>query len=125
MFTFFSFSSKNMFALLRHFSMQIPSGNATIDYAVVGIDQLSAHETNGGGSSSTCEDIGLPSWAQHWIIPWERMIIGDKTLGGGHFGEVRFGGVMIEGELFKAAIKQLKGKQIKPQNYNAITYGRA
>ena len=36
-------------------------------------------------------------------------MVGTKVLGEGHFGEVRLGGVMIEGEVSKAAIKNLKG----------------
>ncbi|XP_038052382.1 tyrosine-protein kinase receptor Tie-1-like [Patiria miniata] len=59
-------------------------------------------------SSPTCEDEGLPSWAQSWNIPFKSMMIGVKVLGKGHFGEVRDGAVLVGGEISKAAIKTLK-----------------
>ena len=37
-------------------------------------------------------------------------MVGTKVLGKGQFGEVRYGGVMIDGEICKAAIKKLRGK---------------
>ena len=55
------------------------------------------------------EDVGLPSWALKWEIQWENLLVGDKVLGEGNFGEVRSGTVNISGKTTKAAIKILKG----------------
>ncbi|XP_038053520.1 angiopoietin-1 receptor-like [Patiria miniata] len=69
-------------------------------------------------SSPTCEDEGLPSWAQSWHIPFRNMMIGDMVLGKGNFGEVRYGAVKVEGEDFKAAIKTLKAYESKNDRQN-------
>ena len=37
------------------------------------------------------EDVGLPSWAVRWEILWSNIVIDDKILGRGNFGEVRSG----------------------------------
>ena len=86
------------------------------DYEKVGLDQPSAYEKVGVGSSSTYDDVGLPTWAQPWSVLWDNFMVGKKVLGEGDFGEVRLGGVMIEGEICKAAIKKLKGKPQKNAN---------
>ena len=81
------------------------------DYEPVGQNQTSINEPVGDiHSSPTYEDVGLPSWAKPWSVLWVDMMVGSKVLGKGQFGEVRYGGVMIEGELCKAAIKKLPGK---------------
>ncbi|XP_071800226.1 tyrosine-protein kinase receptor Tie-1-like [Asterias amurensis] len=59
-------------------------------------------------TSPTYEDVGLPTWAEPWSVPWEHFMEGTKVLGKGQLGEVRYGGVMIEGEFCKAAIKNLR-----------------
>ncbi|XP_071799489.1 angiopoietin-1 receptor-like [Asterias amurensis] len=59
-------------------------------------------------SQPTYEDVGLPTWANPWSILWEDLFIGNKVLGKGHFGEVRYGVVTVKGDLCKAAIKTLK-----------------
>ena len=56
------------------------------------------------------EDIGLPPWATNMEIVWENLMIEDRILGKGNFGEVRAGGVKVKGRFIKAAIKTLKGK---------------
>ena len=81
------------------------------DYEPVGQNQTSINEPVGDiHSSPTYEDVGLPSWAKPWSVLWVDMMVGSKVLGKGQFGEVRYGGVMIEGEINKAAIKKLRGK---------------
>ncbi|XP_022097194.1 angiopoietin-1 receptor-like isoform X2 [Acanthaster planci] len=55
------------------------------------------------------EDIGLlPSWAAQMEIRWENLVVEDVILGKGNFGEVRAGGVKMDGNVIKAAIKTLK-----------------
>ncbi|XP_038060921.1 uncharacterized protein LOC119731750 [Patiria miniata] len=54
-------------------------------------------------------DTGLPSWAEGWGIPWRDLIVEERVLGSGNFGEVRYGTVRKDGDLNKAAIKMLKG----------------
>ncbi|XP_038066576.1 tyrosine-protein kinase receptor Tie-1-like [Patiria miniata] len=103
-----------------------------ISYEVVGVDvsspangrvgesQPTLYEVVGVNlSSPTYDDVGLPSWAQQWSIPWEDMIVGKKVLGKGNFGEVRDGAVMVGGEVPKAAIKTLKSNasEIDRQNF--------
>ncbi|XP_038066569.1 tyrosine-protein kinase receptor Tie-1-like [Patiria miniata] len=75
-----------------------------------GDDRPAPNTAVGDGSVSTYEDIGLPSWAKDWTIPWPNMMIGDKVLGDGYFafGEVLDGVVKIEGEFSNAAIKKLE-----------------
>ncbi|XP_071790473.1 fibroblast growth factor receptor 2-like [Asterias amurensis] len=58
--------------------------------------------------SPTYEDVGLPTWAEPWNVLWDNFIVGTKVLRKGRFGEVLYGGVMIAGELCKAAIKKLQ-----------------
>ena len=86
-------------------------------YENVGHDRpSSSYEVVGTGpssSSTTYEDIGLPSWAQRWSVPSKDMVISKKVLGSGNFGEVLEGAVVIEGELFKAVVKKLKGKTLQ------------
>ncbi len=84
---------------------------------MVSLVQESVYEPVGSGASAlpspepppTYEDVGLPTWAHPWSVLWDDMMIGNKVLGSGHFGEVCYGGVTIKGELCKAAIKKLKG----------------
>ncbi|XP_071800225.1 angiopoietin-1 receptor-like isoform X2 [Asterias amurensis] len=79
------------------------------DYEPVGQNQTSANEPVGDiHSSPTYEDVGLPTWAKPWSVPWGNFMEGTKVLGKGQFGEVRYGGVMIQGEFCKAAIKKLR-----------------
>ena len=59
------------------------------------------------------EDVCIPDWALKWEIKWKNLIIEDKILGKGNFGEVRLGGVKVRGQVTKAAIKMLKGKSNK------------
>ena len=56
------------------------------------------------------EDVGLPPWAAKMQIIWENLMIEDRILGKGNFGEVRAGEVKVKGRFIKAAIKTLKGK---------------
>ncbi|XP_038066573.1 tyrosine-protein kinase receptor Tie-2-like [Patiria miniata] len=78
------------------------------DYERVGHDRPTSYEVVGVNlSSSTCVDVGLPSWAQERKIPFKNMFIGEKILGRGNFGEVRDGAVIVGGEVSKAAIKTL------------------
>ncbi|XP_038061244.1 discoidin domain-containing receptor 2-like [Patiria miniata] len=51
----------------------------------------------------------LPPWAERWKVPRCDLIMDERVLGCGNFGEVRSGGVMKDGELTRAAIKMLKG----------------
>ncbi|XP_038055914.1 tyrosine-protein kinase receptor Tie-1-like [Patiria miniata] len=55
------------------------------------------------------EDVGLPAWAKGLEIQWQNLTIEDKVLGKGNFGEVRAGRIEIKGEVYKVAIKTLKG----------------
>ena len=88
------------------------------DYEPVGQNQTSINEPVGDiHSSPTHEDVGLPTWAQPWSVPWDNVMVGTKVLGKGQFGEVRYGGVMIEGEFCKAAIKKLRGENCSPILY--------
>ncbi|XP_071800020.1 tyrosine-protein kinase receptor Tie-1-like [Asterias amurensis] len=59
-------------------------------------------------SQPTYEDVGLPTWANPWSVLWDDLMVGNKVLGKGHFGEVHYGGVTVNGDLSKAAIKKLK-----------------
>ena len=59
------------------------------------------------------EDVNVPDWALKWKIKWNNLIIEDKILGKGNFGEVRLGAVKGQGKVTKAAIKMLKGKMNK------------
>ncbi|XP_038060886.1 uncharacterized protein LOC119731729 [Patiria miniata] len=54
-------------------------------------------------------DTGLPSWAEGWGIPWSDLIVEERVLGSGNFGEVRYGTVRKDEDLNRAAIKMLKG----------------
>ncbi len=98
-----------------------PDGNinaSATDYEPVGQNQASTYEPVGDvRSSTTYEDVGLPTWAKPWNVLWVDMMVGSKVLGKGQFGEVRYGGVMIEGELCKAAIKKLRGKNCCTTSY--------
>ncbi|XP_033627918.1 fibroblast growth factor receptor 2-like isoform X3 [Asterias rubens] len=58
--------------------------------------------------SPTYEYVSLPTWAEPWNVLWDNFIVGTKVLRKGQFGEVLYGGVMIAGELCKAAIKKLQ-----------------
>ena len=55
------------------------------------------------------EDVGLPIWANPWSVLWDDLMVGNKVLGKGQFGEVGDGVVRIKGDLCRAAIKKLKG----------------
>ncbi|XP_038068352.1 uncharacterized protein LOC119737808 [Patiria miniata] len=59
------------------------------------------------------KDLGLPSWALRWEILWENLVVDDKVLGRGNFGEVRLGTVIIGGMMTKTAIQVLKGDASK------------
>ncbi|XP_038058739.1 uncharacterized protein LOC119730017 [Patiria miniata] len=54
-------------------------------------------------------DTGLPSWAEGWGIPWGDLIVEERVLGIGNFGEVRSGAVRKDGDVNWAAIKMLTG----------------
>ncbi|XP_038061929.1 uncharacterized protein LOC119732441 [Patiria miniata] len=54
-------------------------------------------------------DTGLPSWAEGWGIPWSDLIVEERVLGIGNFGEVRSGTVRKDGDVNRAAIKMLTG----------------
>ncbi|XP_033636185.1 tyrosine-protein kinase receptor Tie-2-like isoform X2 [Asterias rubens] len=85
------------------------------DYEPVGQNQTSINEPVGDiHSSPTYEDVGLPTWAKPWSVPWDNVMVGTKVLGKGQFGEVRYGGVMIEGEFCKAAIKKKLRERASP-----------
>ncbi|XP_022097192.1 tyrosine-protein kinase receptor Tie-1-like [Acanthaster planci] len=74
-----------------------------IDTPTVDIDNA------GNSDKDDYEDIGLlPSWASAYEIRWEDFIVEDVILGTGNFGEVRAGGVKMDGKVIKAAIKTLK-----------------
>ncbi|XP_038056137.1 angiopoietin-1 receptor-like [Patiria miniata] len=62
-----------------------------------------------GMSSTVYEDVGLPSWAAKWEIAWSNLVVEDRVLGRGDFGEVRAGAVKKGGKMTKSAIKILKG----------------
>ncbi|XP_038069274.1 fibroblast growth factor receptor-like isoform X2 [Patiria miniata] len=64
----------------------------------------------GGMAYTVYEDVGLPSWALRWEILWKNLVVDDKVLGQGNFGEVRSGTVNIGGKRTKTAIKILKGQ---------------
>ncbi|XP_071799494.1 angiopoietin-1 receptor-like [Asterias amurensis] len=66
----------------------------------------------------TYEDVGLPTWANPWIVAWEDLMVGKKVLGKGHFGEVHYGGVMFEGDVCRAAIKKLKENALPADRQN-------
>ncbi|XP_022111573.1 tyrosine-protein kinase receptor Tie-1-like isoform X2 [Acanthaster planci] len=93
---------------------KIASDIETISSAYEKVDHVrpssSSYEIVGLGSSSssTYEDVSLPSWAHQWGIPWQNVIVGEKVLDSGNFGEVLDGVVIIEGEFSKAAIKTLR-----------------
>ncbi|XP_038061266.1 fibroblast growth factor receptor 1-like [Patiria miniata] len=55
------------------------------------------------------EENNLPPWAERWKVPRCDLIMDERVLGSGNFGEVRSGAVMKDGELTRAAIKMLKG----------------
>ncbi|XP_038061564.1 fibroblast growth factor receptor 2-like [Patiria miniata] len=55
------------------------------------------------------DDNNLPPWAEGWKVPRCDLIMDERVLGRGNFGEVRSGAVMKDGELTRAAIKMLKG----------------
>ncbi|XP_038061347.1 tyrosine-protein kinase ABL1-like [Patiria miniata] len=55
------------------------------------------------------DDDNLPPWAEGWKVPRCDLIMDERVLGRGNFGEVRSGAVMKDGELTRAAIKMLKG----------------
>ncbi|XP_038066608.1 tyrosine-protein kinase receptor Tie-1-like [Patiria miniata] len=78
----------------------------SIDY-----DDVSLPED--GMASAVYEDVGLPSWALRWEILWKNLVVDDKVLGQGNFGEVRSGTVNIGGRMTKTAIKVLKGHASK------------
>ena len=67
--------------------------------------------------SDIYEDIGLPTCATKWEIKWKNLVIEDKILGKGNFGEVRAGEVKIKGGVTKAAVKKLKGKTRNSERY--------
>ncbi|XP_071799993.1 tyrosine-protein kinase receptor Tie-1-like [Asterias amurensis] len=88
----------------------------------VSLVQESVYEPVGPGSSvrrdarpapppepqPTYKDVGLPIWANPWSVLWEDLMVGNKVLGKGHFGEVSDGVVRVKGDLCRAAIKKLK-----------------
>ncbi|XP_033636801.1 tyrosine-protein kinase receptor Tie-1-like, partial [Asterias rubens] len=88
----------------------------------VSLVQESVYEPVGPGSSvrrdtrpapppepqPTYEDVGLPIWANPWSVLWDDLMVGNKVLGKGHFGEVGDGVVRVKGDLCRAAIKKLK-----------------
>ncbi|XP_022083533.1 angiopoietin-1 receptor-like [Acanthaster planci] len=55
------------------------------------------------------QDFGLPAWAQKWGIPWNNLVVDERVLGRGNFGEVRSGAVKADGTWTKAAIKMIRG----------------
>ncbi|XP_038061539.1 cAMP-dependent protein kinase catalytic subunit 3-like [Patiria miniata] len=55
------------------------------------------------------DDDNLPPWAEGWEVPRCDLIMDERVLGRGIFGEVRSGAVIKDGELTRAAIKMLKG----------------
>ncbi|XP_033636186.1 angiopoietin-1 receptor-like [Asterias rubens] len=77
------------------------------DYEPVGQDQPSVYDSV-PSSHILYECLDLPTWAKPWSVPWDNFMVGTKVLGKGQFGEVRYGGVMIDGEPCKAAIKKLR-----------------
>ena len=84
---------------------------AAIDSGSVGQNLASGYEpVRDVHVSPTYEYVGLPTWAEPWNVLWDNFIVGTKVLRKGQFGEVLYGGVMIAGELCKAAIKKLQGK---------------
>ncbi|XP_038066556.1 tyrosine-protein kinase receptor Tie-1-like [Patiria miniata] len=85
-----------------------PNDTSVTDYERVGHARPVSYDDVSVAPSPTYEDPGLPSWAQSWSIPLKNMIIGEKILGKGNFGEVRDGAVMVGGDISKAAIKTLK-----------------
>ena len=95
----------------------VTNASAT-EYEPVGQNETSATEPVGYiHSSPTYEDVGLPTWAKPWSVPWDNVMVGTKVIGKGQFGEVRYGGVMIEGKLCQAAIKKLRGENCSPILY--------
>ncbi|XP_038066557.1 tyrosine-protein kinase receptor Tie-1-like [Patiria miniata] len=89
------------------------------DYERVGQDRPTSYEVVGVNiSPPTLEDVGLPSWAQGWSVPFKNMITGDNILGKGNFGEVRDGAVKVGGEISKAAIKTLKANASENDRQN-------
>ncbi|XP_022097109.1 insulin-like growth factor 1 receptor [Acanthaster planci] len=60
--------------------------------------------------STVYEDVGLPTWALRWEILWKNLVVDDKVLGQGNFGEVRLGTVNVSGKKTETAIKVLKGR---------------
>ncbi|XP_038066572.1 angiopoietin-1 receptor-like [Patiria miniata] len=89
------------------------------DYERVGQDHPTSYEVVGVHlSSSTYEDVGLPSWAQGRKIPFKNVFIGEKILGKGNYGEVRDGAVMVGGEVSKAAIKTLMANSSENDRQN-------
>ncbi|XP_071789471.1 uncharacterized protein [Asterias amurensis] len=82
---------------------------AAIDSGSVGQNLASGYEpVRDVHVSQTYEDVGLPTWAEPWNVLWDNIIVGTQVLRKGQFGEVLYGGVMIAGELCKAAIKKLQ-----------------
>ncbi|XP_038061371.1 fibroblast growth factor receptor 2-like [Patiria miniata] len=80
--------------------------------------QLDEHECDDTTSSQEAtpmlpdnddEEDNLPPWADGWKVPRCDLIVDERVLGRGNFGEVRSGGVIKDGELRRAAIKMLKG----------------
>ncbi|XP_022097116.1 angiopoietin-1 receptor-like [Acanthaster planci] len=82
---------------------------------IVEMDEVDYEKTvpENGIASTVYEDIGLPSWALRWEIKWKNMVVDDKVLGQGNFGEVRSGTVNIGGKMTKTAVKVLKGQASK------------
>ena len=86
------------------------SGNISSDYERVGVEETSTQADV--SAPSTYEDVGLPTWAQNYRIPWEKIAIGKKILGSGNFGEVIEAVVFVKGGFAKAALKTLKGIRV-------------
>ncbi|XP_038060205.1 hemicentin-1-like [Patiria miniata] len=71
-------------------------------------------------SSNDDDEEHLPPWAEGWKVPRCDLIVGERVLGSGNFGEVRSGGVMKDGELTRAAIKMLKGHSLMSERDDFI-----
>ncbi|XP_038069673.1 uncharacterized protein LOC119738785 [Patiria miniata] len=88
-----------------------PPKRTSIKMDRIDYDDVSLPED--GMTSTVYEDVGLPSWALRWEILWKNLVVDDKVLGQGNFGEVRSGTVNIGGRMTKTAIKILKGHASK------------
>ncbi|XP_033636449.1 tyrosine-protein kinase receptor Tie-1-like isoform X3 [Asterias rubens] len=81
---------------------EMPTVSQTVSFA-----EPSVYEVIAIKSSSSSGSAGFPAWAKPWSVSWGDLMVGTRVLGEGRFGIVQLGGVMIDGEISKAAIYQM------------------